>query len=101
MLDDGRANHLRIEILAGYTPVITATAVKRLEDAGMVLLGKTNMDELRDGALDRELGLWRSHATCGSRTRARGSSGGTQQRSRRAWRRAHSARIRAAASPLR
>ena len=38
------------KILAGYTPVFTATAVKRLEDAGMVLLGKTNMDEFAMGS---------------------------------------------------
>ncbi len=38
------------KILAGYTPIFTATAVKRLEDAGMVLLGKTNMDEFAMGS---------------------------------------------------
>jgi aspartyl-tRNA(Asn)/glutamyl-tRNA(Gln) amidotransferase subunit A len=37
-------------ILTGYVPVFSATAVKRLEDAGMVLLGKTNMDEFAMGS---------------------------------------------------
>jgi aspartyl-tRNA(Asn)/glutamyl-tRNA(Gln) amidotransferase subunit A len=37
-------------ILAGYEPIFTATAVKRLEEAGMVLLGKTNMDEFAMGS---------------------------------------------------
>jgi aspartyl-tRNA(Asn)/glutamyl-tRNA(Gln) amidotransferase subunit A len=38
------------KILAGYVPIFTATAVRRLEDAGMVLLGKTNMDEFAMGS---------------------------------------------------
>ncbi|MBE2271633.1 MAG: Asp-tRNA(Asn)/Glu-tRNA(Gln) amidotransferase subunit GatA [Anaerolinea sp.] len=37
-------------ILSGYVPVFSATAVQRLEDAGMVLLGKTNMDEFAMGS---------------------------------------------------
>ena len=37
-------------ILTGYVPVFSATLVKRLEDAGMVMLGKTNMDEFAMGS---------------------------------------------------
>lgn len=37
-------------ILDGYIPVFTATAVQRLQDAGMVMLGKTNMDEFAMGS---------------------------------------------------
>ncbi|MEP7294218.1 MAG: amidase family protein, partial [Chloroflexota bacterium] len=37
-------------ILTGYVPVFSATAVKRLQDAGMVMLGKTNMDEFAMGS---------------------------------------------------
>ena len=37
-------------ILSGYVPVYTATAVQRLEEAGMVMLGKTNMDEFAMGS---------------------------------------------------
>ena len=33
--------------LAGYTPPYDATAVARLRAAGAVLVGKTNMDEVR------------------------------------------------------
>jgi aspartyl-tRNA(Asn)/glutamyl-tRNA(Gln) amidotransferase subunit A len=38
------------KILQGYKPIFTATVVKRLEEAGMVLLGKTNMDEFAMGS---------------------------------------------------
>jgi aspartyl-tRNA(Asn)/glutamyl-tRNA(Gln) amidotransferase subunit A len=37
-------------ILKGYVPIFTATAVKRLESAGMIMLGKTNMDEFAMGS---------------------------------------------------
>ncbi len=37
-------------ILSGYVPVYTATAIQRMEAAGMVLLGKTNMDEFAMGS---------------------------------------------------
>lgn len=36
-------------MLAGFMPPYTATAVERLEAAGMVVLGKTNMDEFAMG----------------------------------------------------
>jgi aspartyl-tRNA(Asn)/glutamyl-tRNA(Gln) amidotransferase subunit A len=37
-------------ILEGYVPPFTATAVKRLEQAGAVVIGKTNMDEFAMGS---------------------------------------------------
>ena len=37
-------------ILDGYRPPFTATAVARLEEAGAVVLGKTNMDEFAMGS---------------------------------------------------
>jgi aspartyl-tRNA(Asn)/glutamyl-tRNA(Gln) amidotransferase subunit A len=37
-------------ILEGYIPMFTATAVSRLEAAGMVMLGKLNMDEFAMGS---------------------------------------------------
>ncbi len=38
------------KILKGYTPIFSSTAVERLEAAGMVMLGKPNMDEFAMGS---------------------------------------------------
>ncbi len=38
------------KILRGYTPIFSATAVERLDAAGMVMLGKLNMDEFAMGS---------------------------------------------------
>ncbi len=38
------------KLLTGYIPPFSATAVQRLFDAGMILLGKTNMDEFAMGS---------------------------------------------------
>ena len=37
------------KILKGFVPSYTAQAVKNLEDAGMIVIGKTNMDEFAMG----------------------------------------------------
>jgi len=38
------------KILENYTPVYTATCVQKLQDAGVVILGKTNTDEFAMGS---------------------------------------------------
>jgi len=38
------------KMLAGFKPTYTATAVRKLEDAGAVMLGKLNMDEFAMGS---------------------------------------------------
>ena len=37
------------KMLQGYTPVFNATVVEKLESAGMIVIGKTNMDEFAMG----------------------------------------------------
>jgi aspartyl-tRNA(Asn)/glutamyl-tRNA(Gln) amidotransferase subunit A len=44
------------QILAGYRPPYTATAVRRLTEAGARLLGKTNMDEFAMGSSNENSG---------------------------------------------
>ena len=47
---EGIATTCGSRILEGYIPPYTATAVKKLFDAGAVLIGKTNMDEFGMGS---------------------------------------------------
>jgi aspartyl-tRNA(Asn)/glutamyl-tRNA(Gln) amidotransferase subunit A len=44
-------------VLAGYRPPYTATAVRKLDEAGARLLGKTNMDEFAMGSSNENSGF--------------------------------------------
>lgn len=64
-------------ILENYIPPFTATAVQRLADAGMVLLGKTNTDEFAMGSSTEYSGYFTTHNPWNLEYVPGGSSGGS------------------------
>jgi aspartyl-tRNA(Asn)/glutamyl-tRNA(Gln) amidotransferase subunit A len=65
------------KILKGYVPLFNATAVQRLYDAGMVLLGKVNMDEFAMGSSTENSGLFETRNPWDLERVPGGSSGGS------------------------
>lgn len=65
------------KILKGYKPLFNATAVQRLLDAGMVLLGKANMDEFAMGSSTENSGYFTTRNPWNLDHVPGGSSGGS------------------------
>ncbi len=64
-------------ILEGFVPPYTATAVSKLNEAGMVMLGKTNTDEFAMGSSTENSGYFTTHNPWDYDRVPGGSSGGS------------------------
>ncbi len=65
------------KMLKGYTPVFNATVIEKLEKAGMVVIGKTNMDEYAMGGSSETGASGPVHNPWDTARVSGGSSGGS------------------------
>jgi len=77
MVLDGYATTCSAKMLEGYRPPYTATALERLQDAGAVFVGKTNMDEYAFGSSTENSAFFTTRNPWDTERVPGGSSGGS------------------------
>ena len=77
MVTEGVVTTCASRILAGYQPIYTATAVRKLWEDHVVMLGKTNMDEFAMGSSTENSCVGTTHDPWDLNTVPGGSSGGS------------------------